>query len=343
MKKFALVIKKCFIVAFAISLLLLTQGAGYDYRPEVYLGGIPLGIELESSGVVVTDTFQILTTNGVFSPAKDAGILVDDVILEVNGTEIKSAKDISNKLKECNDKESIMLKIGRKGAEKLIFVNPVMDSVSNELRIGVSVSEGISGVGTLTFITKDGKFGGLGHKISDESSRVAQNSGKIYKCSIFEVKRGIKGKPGELHGIFHADQGAVGDIVFNDNFGIFGQYFGKTDGLQAIPVARSSEIECGPAYIYSTLSGDVSRRYEVRIEQVNDQNEPKEKGLVIKITDKRLLEKSGGIVRGMSGSPIVQNGRLVGAVTHVLVNDPTSGFGIFIGNMLGKAESVASK
>lgn len=340
MKNFKSVISKILFVAILVSAVLSFGGAGYVEKQEVYLGGMPLGIELESTGVVVTDTFDVLGADGVSSPSKEAGLVTGDVILSVNDKTVSSAKDISDAIKDVKTDEFVKLKVVKNGKIRDVLVFPVYDTVNKGMRIGVSVTEGITGVGTLTFVTKDGKFGGLGHKITDEHLRCSGQSGEIYKCSIFEVTKGKRGKPGELHGMFHSTSGDIGKISVNNDFGVFGTYSGNTQKFECVEVGSKQYVKCGKAYIYSTVSGDVPRRYEIEIEKISDGDPSGQKGLVIRVTDKRLLDKSGGIVRGMSGSPIIQDNKLIGAVTHVLINDPTAGYGVFIENMLEQVDGV---
>lgn len=321
----------------ALSIFLPSSSAFAEGREiEVYLGGDPLGIELAGEGVIVTELLDVVTDDGIVSPSRNAGLRVDDVILEVDGYRVKTVKDVKIALIKAKDL-NVELRVKRVNDTFYTCVSAVIDSVTREKRLGISISEGISGIGTLTFVTKDGYFGGLGHMITDEYGRTPSCYGKIYKCSIFEVKKGLKGNPGELQGVFSNATEHLGEISKNNAFGVYGRYCGDVKGYKSIKIGRKEDVKNGRAYIYSTVEGDEPRRYEVEIEKICEQTYPEQKGLLIRVVDKRLLNATGGIVRGMSGSPIVQDGKLVGAVTHVLINNPTKGYGVFAEWMLENA------
>ena len=202
-------------------------------------------------------------------------------------------------------------------------------------KLGLLVKDSINGIGTVTYIDKSNNtFGSLGHPVANEKGELIPiNGGSLYSCSIYDVKRGLRGNPGELKGIFDNSE-ILGVIKANTKCGIFGNIPSDFDVSNLIKVERGSvcDASMGKAYIYSTLNGSTGEKYEINIVKVDSANKDN-RNYVIKITDKRILDKSGGIVQGMSGSPIVQNGKLIGAVTHVFINDPTRGYGISIDNM----------
>ena len=213
-------------------------------------------------------------------------------------------------------------------------IRAVKDSVSNKYKIGILVRESVSGIGTVTYIDKNGRFGALGHAVVGENNQEMEiSNGMVYECNIVGVSKGIRGKAGELRGMFLNDK-RLGNAEKLCECGIFGQItedFSVSE-LNAV-VANSNLVKPGSAYIYSTINGVCPKKYEIEIVKVDKFNK-ENKNYVIKITDDALISETGGIVQGMSGSPIVQEGKLVGAVTHVFLNDPTRGYGIDIERMM---------
>ena len=229
----------------------------------------------------------------------------------------------------------------RSGEQRSTILTPVWDAAAAQWRAGMWVRDSSAGVGTLTFVDPEkGVFAGLGHPISDGDTgeSIALRSGEIVPCEITGCSMGTVGSPGELKGKFLSAH-AIGSIRINGENGVYGTTRTGFSG-QTMPVAFAQEVETGDAQILATVSGETPRTYHVRIEKISDAD-PR-RNMVVRVVDKALLTRTGGIVQGMSGSPILQNGRLVGAVTHVLVNDPTRGYGIFAQTMLEQAEQVAS-
>lgn len=295
---------------------------------EIYLGGMPAGFSIYTRGATVIGLSDVVTENGLVSPSKDAGIKTGDVILSIDGNEVNNIFDIENNLK--NDKIKI-ISIKRGDDILLINIKPQKDLVGN-VKLGVFIRAEIDGIGTITFIKKD-KIASLGHPILDGENKLLEiTSGNLYNCVINGYIKGEKGKPGELKGILIRDK-QIGSIYKNTTSGVYAS-------TQNIDYNKLTKIEIGQAkigdaYIYSTINGKEPKKYSIKI--VKDDNSfSEDKNYFIKITDKELLETTGGIVQGMSGSPIVQDGKLVGAVTHVFINDPTRGYGISISNMLSK-------
>lgn len=292
---------------------------------EVYPGGQPVGIKLKTKGVLVVGLSDIKSVEGkISSPAASAGIQIGDSILKINNKNIDSIVDISKIVNEQrNNKVSVVIE--RKGKLTEKSITPVKSSKDNKFKIGLWVRDSTAGVGTLTFYdSKSGKFAALGHPITDidTGNILSVKEGEIVSADILSVKRGIKGEPGELKGIFVDENIRLGNISKNTECGIFGkceenlinEKFNKP-----IKIALRNEIKIGSAKILTTVDGKNPELYDIQIEKLLNQDTAGPKSMVIRVTDKRLLEKTGGIVQGMSGSPIIQNNKLIGAVTHVMV------------------------
>lgn len=295
----------------------------------VQLGGNAIGISLDTDGILVVGLADVTTDDGTASPAKDAGMKKGDIIQKIDGITVSSVSDVTNIIKKSKGELVIEGKRNEK-VEKWI-VSPAESSGSQQ-KIGLWIRDSVSGIGTLTFSGQNG-FGALGHPISDVDTGtfVKARDGDIYYASIVGVDRGQKGVPGSLCGIFTSQK--IGTISQNTPCGVFGKIDGELNGT-IVPIGKKEEIKCTDATVLCDV-GDGVEQFDVEIVRVLLSGEAT-KGMVIHITDDRLIEKTGGIVQGMSGSPIVQNGKLVGAVTHVFVNDPTRGYGIFIENMLSE-------
>lgn len=301
---------------------------------QVILGGIPIGISLNNDCVEIVGFSQIITENGACSPASDVGLQIGDKITQINGRKIKKTHDISDAV---NQQAELELTFIRNEIENKIKIIAQKDVLSGKNKLGMWIRDQSFGVGTLTFV-KDGKyFASLGHPITSKNGEIMQiTGGKVHDCNILGVNKGVVGKAGELKGAFNKKQ-SIGDISINSNFGVYGTFDKVPQSLDinnVVSTANINEVKPGKAQIYSTINGNLPQCYQIEIIKVKNQAENHEKGLVIKVTDKNLLTQTGGIVQGMSGSPILQNGKLVGAVTHVFINDPTKGYGVFIDNML---------
>lgn len=295
---------------------------------EVLVGGQSIGVEMNVDGVQILGFSEVRNMEGQkCCPARECGLQEGDVIRSVNGEEIASAA----RLVDLVSSGAVMdLSYERDGQTHSVTVTPVQSSEDGQYRLGLWARDGTTGIGTLTFVVpSQKKFGALGHSITDADTNqpVAVGSGAIYLSRITAVTKGAKGAAGELRGSFSPSP--VGQIVQNTDFGIFGTYTGAADASKTVPIASRNEIQTGPAQIYCCVEGTEVRAYDIEIERV-DLNSYNNKSMIIRVTDEELIRKTGGIVQGMSGSPIVQNGKLVGAVTHVLLNDPCRGYGIFI-------------
>lgn len=277
---------------------------------------------------------DVMTESGLQSPARDGGLKTGDVIKSINGEEVTSAEEVTELLSK--DIKRAEIEVERGGEQISLTVIPVKDITTGKPRVGVLVRDSLSGVGTVTYINgTNNTFASLGHPVTDTAGNTTKiNGGTLYGCIIYDVKRGVRGNPGELKGAFQNSK-SIGVAALNCDCGVFGDLEKNYDYSSLTPVKAGNidEVTPGKAIIYSTVSSNKTESYEISIVKV-DKAAKDNRNFVIKIDDRDLIEKTGGIVQGMSGSPIVQNGKLVGAVTHVFINDPTRGFGISIENMM---------
>ena len=290
-------------------------------------GGETAGIRLSTEGLLVTK----LESD---SPAGKAGLRVSDTILSIDGQAVATAKDASSHLTPGQGVR-VCVRRGEKTAE--FFITP--EKTSTGCRLGVSVRDNISGIGTITFYDPEtGVCGALGHGVAGlTGTQPVRTTGGVFVSSrVTDVQKGVRGTPGELHGSFDVTT-ILGTIRQNETHGIFGTLRRPPD-REAVKAASASEVHTGPAVILANVEGTQVQEYCVRIDKLYE-NAENGRDLLLTVTDERLLEKTGGIVQGMSGSPILQNGKLVGAVTHVLVNRPEQGYGIFISNMLSQCDA----
>ena len=285
---------------------------------EVYLGGYPLGITIDGDGVTVIGLNEFICEDGnLCCPALDSGIEINDVIVELDGRKIYNSAKLSEIARQSEGKQ-ITIKYMREGIVNESTILPQKDLTAGQYRLGLWTRDSSSGIGTLTYVRKNLNFGSLGHPICDSKGAIIScRNGGVFGCTIDGIEKGQKGAAGELKGGFCFDK-RIGNIYANNKYGAFGsfntipQYCTET-----IPVADINEVRPGKAQIYCTLDDNERRAYDIEIVKASPQTARDDKGMVLHVTDKTLLEKTGGIVQGMSGSPIVQNGKLVGAVTHV--------------------------
>ena len=272
---------------------------------KVYLGGFPAGFTVQSRGAYVLGLCDVVTENGLLSPSKQAGLRVGDIILSIDGIDVNNAKEIEQNVNDCNDKKFV---VERKGNKELLTLKPAKD-VSGKYKIGVFIRDGINGIGTITYI-KDGRFASLGHPILNEAGDIIQvTSGNIFNCSITGVVKGERGCAGELRGIF-LKTNALGEIDKNAINGVYGQCANCTSDYVQFNEIEVGKAQMGDAQICCTVDGKTPHFYDVSIIKTDNFGR-EDRNLVLKITDKSLLEKTGGIVQGMSGSPIVQNGKII--------------------------------
>lgn len=312
---------------------------------KVIPGGQTIGVKLKSAGIMVVGHHLVaVAEDKKTSPGEEAKVLLGDLIVKMNGKPVSEVSKVAELVKAAGEaKKEIMLTIVR-GTETFdIAITPAYDIVDKAYRLGLYIRDSAAGVGTLTFYAPDqGVYGALGHVITDMDTQtpIKVGNGEIVHSNVTSISKSQNGEPGEKRAIFPKDGKAIGNIERNTQFGIFGKMFESPShslSEKALPVAFAEEVKEGPAQIYTVVGGQKVEKFDIEVVHVAKQDYPATKGMVIKITDPRLLEKTGGIVQGMSGSPIIQNGKVIGAVTHVFVNDPTSGYGCFIEWMLQDA------
>ncbi len=311
---------------------------------KVIPGGQTIGVKVKSAGILVVGHHQVITEAEKVSPGEQAGIQAGDLITHINGVKLKDISDVANIAADAG-KSKRPLKITYKRGEKEFntSLSPAFDKQDGAWRLGLYIRDSAAGVGTLTFYAPNqGVYGALGHIITDMNTQtpIVVGSGQILQSSVSSISKSESGEPGEKRAHFLKEGKILGNIERNTHFGIFGKMSQNPEHSvfqKPVPVAFAEEVKEGPAEILTVVEGQRVERFKVEIVHVSKQNVPETKGLVLRITDPRLVEKTGGIVQGMSGSPILQNGKLIGAVTHVFVNDPRSGYGCFIEWMLQDA------
>ncbi len=310
---------------------------------KLIVGGIPFGVKFSTDGVIVVGFCDLEGISSTQNPAYVAGLRPKDVITHINGNKIKECGDLTKVVEESGGRE-ISLTYLRGDSENEAKLKPIYSASEEKYKTGIWVRDHGAGIGTVTYIVPEsGEFGGLGHGICDGETGelVRMKGGVVMNVKINSIKKGISGEPGEIKGSFGLEQ--MGKLRSNTECGVYGKLDKLPENLgKAIPVGLRSDVKCGEATAVTTLADGDREEYKLEIASIN-RDAKGSKCFVIKITDDRLIEKSGGIVQGMSGSPIIQNGKLVGAVTHVLINDPTTGYGIFIENMLNAAQMPMAK
>jgi len=335
---------KIFTVFLAVVLLLTplcSTAYGADENTQVYLGGMPFGVKFYTGTLIVSGLSEVDSADGDKHPASDAGIQENDIILKVNGKTISKAEDVADAVEESGGKPvSLTCRRGEKEFE--VSVTPVLSQSTNKYRIGIWMKDSTAGIGTITYIISEtGGFGGLGHGICDSEGNLLKiERGIVTDISISGINRGTPGSPGELHGFFSS--GKNGTVTCNTECGVFGVFSDITDLRDSgtlIEIGKKDKIHDGEAIIRCTLDDNTIQEYTAQI-SIPKNSDSQTKNFTIKITDPKLIEKTGGIVQGMSGSPIIQDGLLVGAVTHVLVSDSSEGYGIYIENMLEEMPEI---
>lgn len=327
------------MLAFALALLfvMFPVSAGDFSSQQLIPLGKTTGIKLFSEGTMIVGFEEI--AQGSASPAQKAGLECGDVILSVNGKEVESNGSLTSIMSELEDGRAEVV-YERSGEQKSCTVSAVYDKERERWMMGAWVRDSMAGIGTITYVDPEtGRFGALGHGICDVDTGglMPFEEGGLMPSSVIGVKKGIQGTPGELTGAFDtaSDQGTVQS---NSSGGIFGTLSDESlySGEEALPLMKKSEIVPGKAQILANVEGESQKAYGIEIVRVYPENDSSMRDMMIQVTDKELLEKTGGIVQGMSGSPIIQNGKLAGAVTHVLINDPCRGYGISIERMLAQ-------
>jgi stage IV sporulation protein B len=308
-----------------------------DETSWVYACGMPIGIYMETKGVLIIDAGEVVGQDGV--PCQPALHIVQsgDYIQEVNGVSINKKQQLVEMVEECGGEE-LELRVLRNGEVIPLLLTPIMTE-DGSYKLGIWVRDNTQGIGTVTYMKENGDYGALGHGISDldTGQLLWLGYGELYQAQILSVMKGVRGNPGELSGVIHyQDENKIGTIVTNTANGIYGNIYAdsrESFAMKRVQIGKSGEVETGKASILTTVNGK-TEEYEIDITDIYWDARETNKAFAIEVTDERLLEITGGIVQGMSGSPILQNGKLVGAVTHVFIQDAAKGYGIFIESMM---------
>lgn len=306
-------------------------------KQEVLVSGSPVGIYMETKGVLVIESGEITDREGIRRTPAEHIIQSGDYICEIDGKVLTGKRQLMQLVRE-NQGEPMELQVIRHQETIKLEMTPV-ETEDGSYKLGIWVRDNIQGIGTLTYVEPNGTFGALGHGISDADTgeRLEISDGDLYRADILSIRKGTAGTPGELRGVInYREENRIGTICGNSQYGIRGQMEpGKyTESMKKIPTGLKQEIQTGKAEIRCDI-GDGIREYQCEILEIDSNARDTNKCFVLRITDDDLLSRTGGIVQGMSGSPVLQNGKLIGAITHVFVNDPTKGYGIFIENMIG--------
>lgn len=305
-------------------------------KQEVLVSGSPVGIYMETKGVLVIDSGEITDREGIRRTPAEHIIQSGDYICEIDGKVLTGKRQLMQLVRE-NQGEPMELQVIRHQETIKLEMTPV-ETEDGSYKLGIWVRDNIQGIGTLTYVEPNGTFGALGHGISDADTgeRLEISDGDLYRADILSIRKGTAGTPGELRGVInYREENRIGTICGNSQYGIRGQMEpGKyTESMKKIPTGLKQEIQTGKAEIRCDI-GDGIREYQCEILEIDSNAKDTNKCFVLRITDDDFLSRTGGIVQGMSGSPVLQNGKLIGAITHVFVNDPTKGYGIFIENMM---------
>lgn len=328
-------------IIFTLILLLLPNNAILQEEvSNIIPGGENIGIEIKPNGVVVIGNYDVNLKNVEYNPTKDSDIVKGDLIYMVNDELINDVSSMLSAIKKYINDDYVNLKILRNNQEITRKLNLIKTSSANTIKTGLLVKERILGIGTVTFYDSETKvYGALGHKLIDNdfSSIVDVNSGTIFASNVTGINKSYFGNVGELISTIDEND-KLGDVFLNTDYGIFGHY-NKCPDKDALETLKRDEVKLGEAYIYTTLNNNEVKAYSIEITSLLKQDKISAKGISFKVTDKELLNKTGGIVQGMSGSPIIQDNKIVGAVTHVLVDSVKRGYGIYIDFMLETAKT----
>lgn len=317
---------------------------------KVVVGGDTVGIRLYSKGVLVIGESPVQGMDGIYyEPYKNSNIRKGAKILKINNEKVETILELVEAVANVEDNRKAIIQYEQDGQIHEEEMNPITCFDDGRKKLGLWVRDGAMGVGTLTFYDKQtGKIGALGHGISDMDLKelIDVDEGFLNLANIISVKKGLKNEPGEIRGMLN-ERVEIGKITLNNECGIYGEYDKECDLLnnrKEVFVASKNEIETGPATIYCSIDGDgMPKEYNINVVKKSDLIGIKSKGMIIEVTDEELLKKTGGIIQGMSGSPILQNGKFIGAVTHVYVNDPTRGYAIFAESMLEQLNELNNK
>ncbi|GAA0458156.1 SpoIVB peptidase [Alkalibacillus silvisoli] len=342
-----LALKLILLVSFVLPFTLTYHVAAETLQPveEVIPGGQSIGVKLHTSGVVVVGFSPVSSEDGEVSPAEETGVEIGDIILQINQHKIEDMQAFTKLIQKYeSDDTPIELLIKREEHIFPLTIKPASDEQEDVYKLGMFIRDATAGIGTMTFYDPQSKrYGALGHVITDQQTKKPLDiyNGKIVPSRITSINKGESGAPGEKRARFSMDDQGLGTIQKNTDYGIFGKLEEDSifldNHVDPLPVAQPHEVKEGEATILTVVEDDTVKEFEIEIVSSVPSQNPETKGMVIQITDEELLNASGGIVQGMSGSPIIQNGKLIGAVTHVFLNDPTSGYGVHIEWMLNEA------
>lgn len=299
--------------------------------------GKTVGIKLFARGVMVVGLTDVTTAEGSASPAKECGLKTGDIITKINGEQVNSIEEVQDILQDSGG--SLEIQASRNGKQMELTTQAAACAADGSYKLGAWIRDSMAGIGTVTFYDPEtGLFAALGHGINDVDTGLLMplQSGAIMPSSVTGLLPGEKGSPGALHGSFELTTD-LGRLTANTDCGIFGQLETDCFSGEAMEVASRGEVKTGEATILTNVEGETVEEYTIEILRIYPDSGEHTQSMMLRVTDQRLLDKTGGILQGMSGSPIIQDGKLVGAVTHVLINDPTRGYGIFIENMLDAA------
>ena len=314
----------CAFFALFLSVAFLSPVQSYAYAEDsqsVYIGGYPIGISIDVGGLLVESVTGVETEYGL---AAVEGLRKGDIIKKIDGKAVDDVDDISEII---TTDDAVKIDLSRGGEDISFEVKPMIEAFSQKPRLGIKVKDVIYGVGTVTFVRDDGSYSALGHEISYEGDRIPFAGGHVHACKVVGIKRGNKYEAGAILASLSPDK-VYGSVSCNNSFGIAGKLDTSFCKGERVRIAGRNEVHSGAAKIRTSVNGD-AQYYDIEIIKASSQSSRREKGMVIRITDKRLLDITGGVVRGMSGSPILQDGKLVGAVTHVFLNDFTKGYGVY--------------
>lgn len=311
----------CFLIAFLLCFTVIPVDRARA-EENVFVGGFPIGIQIDVGGLLIESVTGVETEYGT---AYVEGIQKGDIIKKIGGVALTSADDMQNALSS----EPMDMEIVRNGEVITVRVQPIIEVYTNRPRLGIKIKDKIYGIGTVTLVRTDGRYAALGHEIYDGQNdlHIPFVSGSIHDCKILGIKHGKRGEAGALLASIVSDS-ERGTVTCNNTFGIAGTYTAEIPQKELVQIADRSEVTPGAAKIKTTVSGN-PEYFDIEIIKASKQSGKREKSIVFRVTDERLLKATGGVVRGMSGSPIIQNGKLVGAVTHVFLNDFTKGYGVY--------------
>ncbi len=314
-------------------------------QQNVVPGGESIGVLARSEGLLVIEQSPVTLEDGRKAwPGREAGIRVGDLLMSADGLHLGDAEDFSRMIQAAGERgREMSIEVKRGHNHFRVSARPQLDQESGQYLLGLWVRDGAAGVGTMTFWDPENLvYAALGHEIVDPSTgqMLGIDSGVIVEASVWGLNRAHTGQPGEKIGIFSDRSPILGDIQVNSPYGIMGVLDRPLTQADTMPVALAEEVRVGPAQILTVIKGSTVERYAVNIERVSSQRQPGNKSLIVKVVDEALLESAGGIVQGMSGSPIIQDGKVIGAITHVFLSDPTRGYGVFAEWMAAEGQTV---